>query len=115
MGPRAPRAGALGASQRRSDYLWGALFTLPSIILILVLKYWPLCLGVFNSLRQWSGTESYYVGLANFARLLQDPMIHQTFLNALRIALTLPLWILLPMVVAFLVYQRTPGWRFFRG
>ena len=111
---RARPAHTLGASQRRSDYRWGALFIIPSIALILVFKYWPLCLGIFNSLRQWSGMESHYVGLANFAKLLQDPMVHQTFLNALRIALTLPLWVFLPMVVAFLVYQRTPGWRFFR-
>lgn len=101
-------------SQRRSDYLWGALFVVPSLLLIFALKYYPLVLGVLNSLRQWSGTESRYVGLANFARLLGDPMVHQTFLNALKIAVTLPIWIFLPMVVSFLVYQRTPGWQFFR-
>lgn len=101
-------------SQRRGDYLWGALFIVPSLLLILALKYYPLVLGVLNSLRQWSGTESRYVGLANFARLLGDPMVHQTFLNALKIAVTLPIWIFLPMVVSFLVYQRTPGWQFFR-
>jgi ABC-type sugar transport system permease subunit len=105
---------SLRLTQRRGDYLWGALFTVPSIGLILVFKYWPLCLGIFNGLRQWAGTESRFVGLANYVRLLLDPMVHQTFLNALRIALTLPVWVVLPMVVAFLVYQRTPGWRFFR-
>jgi len=107
-------ARALGVSQRRSEYLWGALFTIPSIVLILVLKYWPLCLGIFNGLRKWTGTESHYVGLANYARMLGDPMVQETFVNALKIAVTLPLWIVLPMVVAFLVYQRTPGWQFFR-
>ena len=101
-------------SQRRSDYLWGALFVIPSILLILALKYYPLVLGVLNSLRQWTGTESHYVGLANFARMLGDTMVRQTFTNALKIALTLPIWIFLPMVVSFLVYQRTPGWQFFR-
>ena len=101
-------------SQRRGDYLWGALFVIPSLLLILALKYYPLVLGVLNSLRQWTGTESHYVGLANFARMLGDPMVHQTFLNALKIAVTLPIWIFLPMVVSFLVYQRTPGWQFFR-
>jgi raffinose/stachyose/melibiose transport system permease protein len=111
---RVRRMGTLRASQRRSDYLWGALFIVPSITLILVLKYWPLCLGIFNSLRIWSGMESHFVGLANYARLINDPMVQQTFLNAMRIALTLPVWIVLPMVVAFLVYQRTPGWKFFQ-
>lgn len=108
------RAGTLGVSRRRSEYLWGALFVVPSVVLILAFKYWPLCFGIFNSLRQWKGTEAHFVGLANFARMLGDPMVHQTFLNAVKIALTLPVWILLPMVVAFLVYQRTPGWQFFR-
>ena len=106
--------GTTMGSQRRSDYLWGALFVIPSILLILALKYYPLVLGVLNSLRQWTGTESHYVGLANFARMLGDTMVRQTFTNALKIALTLPIWIFLPMVVSFLVYQRTPGWQFFR-
>jgi raffinose/stachyose/melibiose transport system permease protein len=101
-------------SQRRSDYLWGALFVVPALLLIVALKYYPLVLGVFNSLRQWKGTESHYVGLANFARMLGDPMVGETFANALKIAVTLPIWIFLPMVVSFLVYQRTPGWQFFR-
>ena len=81
---------------------------------MLVFKYWPLGFGIFNSLRAWTGMESHYVGLANYVRLLRDPMVHETFLNAVKIALTLPVWILLPMVVAFLVYHRTPAWRFFR-
>lgn len=112
--PAARRGRALGVSQRRSEYLWGALFIVPSILLVLAFKYYPLCLGVFNSLRQWRGTESHFVGLANFARMLGDPMVGETFVNASKIAATLPIWIFLPMVVAFLVYQRTPGWRFFR-
>jgi len=101
-------------SQRRADYLWGALFVVPSVLLILALKYYPLVLGVFNSLRKWTGMESHYVGFANFARMLGDIMVRETFANALKIAVTLPIWIILPMVVSFLVYQRTPGWQFFR-
>jgi raffinose/stachyose/melibiose transport system permease protein len=104
----------LMVSQRRSDYMWGALFVIPSVVLILALKYFPLFLGIFNSLQEWKGSEPHWVGLANYGRMLADPMAQQTFLNALKIALTLPVWILLPMVVAFLVYQRTPGWQFFR-
>lgn len=111
---QAPLAGTLRLSQRRSDYLWGALFILPGLALILALKFYPLGLGIFSSLREWTGSESHFVGLANYARMLRDPMVHESFYNALRIALTLPIWILLPMAVAFLVYQRTFGWRFFR-
>ena len=103
-----------GGARRRSEYLWGALFVVPSIGLLLALKYYPLVLGIFNGFREWAGTQSHFVGLANYVRLLRDPMVHETFLNALKIALTLPVWIVLPMVVSFLVYQRTPGWRFFR-
>jgi ABC-type sugar transport system permease subunit len=110
----ARKPGTLRVSRRRSDYLWGALFIVPSVVLILAFKYWPLCFGIFNSLRAWAGTEPHFVGLANYARMLGDPMVHQTFLNALKIALTLPVWVLLPMIVAFLVYQRTPGWQAFR-
>ena len=108
------RAASTQVSQRRADYLWGALFIFPSLILILALKYFPLVLGFFNSLREWTGPESHFVGLKNYARMLTDSMVHQTFLNAVKIALTLPVWVVLPMVVAFLVYQRTPGWRVFR-
>jgi ABC-type sugar transport system permease subunit len=87
----------------------------PSLGLIFALKLYPLARGIFNSLHEWRGAmEPQYVGLGNYQRMLGDPMVHETFLNALKIAVTLPLWVMLPMVVAFLVFQRTPGWQFFR-
>jgi len=72
--------------------------------------------GCYDSLLSWDGTTLVgYVGLANYERMLHDEALHETFTNAFKVVLTLPVWVLLPLILAFLIFQRTPGWGFFRA
>ena len=58
--------------------------------------------------------DATFIGLRNFEFLLQDP----TFLNALRnnlfFALSVPVQLVVPLVLAFLIHERVPGWRVYR-
>ena len=47
--------------------------------------------------------------------MIKDPAFVASMINALKVLLTLPIWVGLPLVLAFLIFQRTPGWRFFRA
>jgi ABC-type sugar transport system permease subunit len=47
--------------------------------------------------------------------MLDDPAFTASMLNAVKVLVTLPLWILVPFVLAFLIFLKTPGWRFFRS
>ncbi len=102
---------------RRRDRLWGWLFVLPALLLALPFKIFPLVRGIYESFRHWDGATavSHDVGLANYQRMLTDRTVQATFGNALKVLLSLPVWVLLPLVLAFLIFQRTPGWRFYRA
>jgi raffinose/stachyose/melibiose transport system permease protein len=109
-------AGKPGSRLRNRDVLWGILFVLPALLLAIPFKIFPLLRGLYESTLTWNGTTLVgFVGLANYQRLLEDKTLQAAFLNAFKILLTLPIWVLLPMVLAFLIFQRTPGWSFFRA
>ena len=106
---------ALGR-QRRRDALTGVLLVLPAIVLALSFKIAPLIRGVYSSfLVSQFGEAGRWAGLANYLRLAADPKVQNAFFNAAKIVLTLPVWVVLPLIVALLIFQRTPGWTFFRA
>lgn len=123
--PRAvPAARAPGRTNRRGSLLrprsnryWVPVFILPAVLLAVLFKFLPLGLGIYQSTREWVGvgSESVGVGLDNYRRLFEDPMTRAAFRNAVVVVLTLPIWVLFPLVLAFLIHQRSPGWRFFRS
>ena len=102
--------------RRRHDNAVGALFVLPAIVLAVLFKVIPLIRGLvlsFYSLQ--SGEAAQYVGVGNYVKMVESSTVQQTFLNAAKIVLTLPVWVVIPLVLALLIYQRTPGWRAFRA
>lgn len=101
---------------RRKEVLVGALFVLPGIALAIGFKLIPLIRGFILSLMETRGfADPEFVGLANYERMLSDPGVIKAFQNAIVVVLTLPIWVLLPLVLAVLIFQKSPGWKFFRG
>lgn len=102
--------------RRGREGITAVLFVLPGLALAIVFKLIPLVDGVTLSLQSSQGfTTTTFVGLDNYARMLTDPTVQESFRNAVLVVLTLPVWILLPLVLAVLIHQKTPGWRVFRG
>jgi ABC-type sugar transport system permease subunit len=71
---------------------------------------------LYHSFTRWDGiTPSQWVGLHNFRLLVHDP----EFLHALRnngiFALSVPVQMVLPLLVAYAIHRGVPGWRFFRA
>lgn len=101
---------------RRRELLVGAAFVLPGLLLAFGFKLIPLVRGFMLSLMETRGfADPEFVGFANYERMLGDPVVLKAFQNAIVVVLTLPIWILLPLVLAVLIFQKSPGWRFFRG
>lgn len=105
------------ARPRGEPIQWsGYLCFAPAIILIAVFKLYPLASGVFYSFTNWRGSPNWqFTGIANYARMLKDPAFLASMSNAVKVLITLPLWVLIPFILAFLIFQETPGWRFFRA
>ena len=72
-------------------------FVLPSIALIALFQYYPALSGITHSFYRWNGADTHeYVGLQNYAALLNDP----EFWHSFRIALILGFWNILKMIPA---------------
>jgi ABC-type sugar transport system permease subunit len=100
--------------KRESWTVW--LFVIPGVLLAVVFKIFPLFRGLYDSLFHFKGGwDPTFVGLENFQRMIGDPAVRTAFLNAIKVMVTLPVWIIVPLILAFLIFQRTPGWSFFRA
>jgi ABC-type sugar transport system permease subunit len=108
--PRRP-AGRLGRAERRA----GLLFVLPAVVLYVLLLALPIAQTFYYSLTRWNGINSTFIGLANYERLFSDPAFFRVLENNLILLLSIPIAILIPLGVAFLLNEHVLGWRFFRS
>jgi ABC-type sugar transport system permease subunit len=109
----APRL--LGGRLKRSQRRAGLLFILPLVVLELLLLVLPIAQTVFYSFTDWNGLTSKWIGLQNYQRLFSDTTFWRVVLNNLLLLLSIPLAILIPLGVAFLLNEKVRGWRFFRS
>jgi ABC-type sugar transport system permease subunit len=87
----------------------------PTLVVLVLLRLAPILDAVRLAFTEWDGFSSpRWIGLANFERQLHDERLHASLLNNFKILVALPVWIFLPYVVAFVLYRKPPGWRFFR-
>jgi ABC-type sugar transport system permease subunit len=116
--PAAPAAGRRGSGMarlRRSQRRAGILFVLPVIVLELALVALPVAQAFYYSLTNWDGITSTWVGLGNYQRLFGDPTFWQIMGNNFLLLASIPVAILIPLLVAYLLNERVTGWRFFRS
>lgn len=95
----------------------GVLLALPAILLILVFKIYPLMNGVLLSLTsspQGVGTKEF-VGLQNYIRLFSDKIFLNSLVNIGKAVLVIPLFVVVPLLIAFIIHKRCWGWSFFRA
>lgn len=101
---------------RRRELFIGALFILPGIALAVGFKLIPLIRGFGLSLMETRGfADPEFIGFGNYERMINDPVVIKAFINAILVVLTLPIWVLVPLVLAVLIFQQSPGWKFFRA
>jgi multiple sugar transport system permease protein len=92
------------------------LFVVPALGLFLVFRLLPLMGGSIFSFTEWNGiTEPRWIGLGNYFELLSDPVFRDTMLNTVRVMITLPIWVGLPLLLAILIHLGVPGARFYRA
>jgi ABC-type sugar transport system permease subunit len=91
------------------------LLLLPALALLIWLMAYPAGDAFRLSLTNWDGFSSpQSVGLQNFSDLLHDKQFKESVLHNLAIVAAMPIWIGLPYALAWGLYTKIPGWRFFR-
>jgi multiple sugar transport system permease protein len=106
-----PQPGRLRRAQRRA----GIAFALPVIVLELLLLAIPIAQAAYFSFTRWDGITSTWIGPANYQRLFSDPTFWRVVENNLLLLASVPFAILIPLLVAYLLNEHVPGWRFFRS
>ncbi len=91
------------------------LLVAPAVLILVVLRLYPLVLGVNFSFTGDGERDGTAVGLDNYATLFSDPL----FLGALRnvglLVLLLPVAVAIPGLLATFIHLRVPGHRVYRG
>lgn len=98
------------------DRLWGIIYVLPALALVLAFIAYPLASVVYHAFTEWDGIEPpQWIGFENFSNLIDDPVFRTSLRNNALFALSVPIQVVVPMVLAWLIHERIPGWRFFRS
>jgi multiple sugar transport system permease protein len=111
LAPRARRR-----RPRSPTWLWGFAYAAPAVALVGIFVAYPFGSILFHAFTRWDGlTPSQWVGLHNFRVLLHDPLFLRALRNNAIFALTVPVQMVVPLLVAYVIHRRVPGWRFFRA
>jgi ABC-type sugar transport system permease subunit len=100
---------------RRSERRAGILFVIPAVVLYALLLALPILQTFYYSLTRWNGIKATFIGLDNYERLFADPTFWRVVMNNVILLAAIPLAILIPLAVAFLLNEHVFGWRFFRS
>jgi len=106
-----PRGRRVSSEQRRN--LTGWAFLLPGALLIALMSFYPMVAAFVMSLRQGRGTRFRWADplWANYARLAQDSIFHQTLVTTLLyLVVQVPIMLTLALLLATLL--NNPNLRF---
>ncbi|GIG90588.1 sugar ABC transporter permease [Plantactinospora endophytica] len=119
--------GAAGAATRRgvarsrrgrgmrSERLAPYVLLAPAVLIIVLLRLYPLLLGVNFSFTGDGERNGVAVGLDNYLELLRDPLFRTALGNVGLLVLLLPVAVAIPGLLATFIYLRVPGHRLYRS
>lgn len=104
--------------QSRSEFIWGWIFILPTMIGLIILNIIPIFHTIYQSFFKTGafGRGNVFVGLDNYERLLADDKVWQAFINTIKYAIIeVPLSIIIAIVIAVLLNKKIRGRSAFRA
>ncbi|MGW9586289.1 carbohydrate ABC transporter permease [Microbacterium sp. NPDC055455] len=109
-----PRRRGLRANGRRALTAW--LFLTPALLVLLAFTLYPMAQAVYLSLTDYNLIRAAeWVGLANYAELLQDPAFWNAFGNTVLYALVVtPVTVVLALLFALMLNRSFTGRAFAR-
>lgn len=100
-----------------SRYGAGYLFVLPTVILYVTFVLYPFLFSLYYSLTKWDGAQPVkeFVGLANYARLLQDRLVWLSLSHNVAWMIGMAfIPVGFGLFLAVLLWDRPPGFLLFR-
>jgi multiple sugar transport system permease protein len=87
----------------------------PAVLIIVVMRLYPLLLGVNFSFTGDGERNGLAVGLDNYLELFRDPLFRTALGNVGLLVLLLPVAVAIPGLLATFIYLRVPGHRVYRA
>lgn len=94
------------------ESITAGLLILPAFAILIVFKAYPFALGLIDSFQRKGGG---FAGLGNYAKMLTDNVWLEALGNSVKGLLLLPVFILVPLVIAFALFTAIRGWRAYRA
>ncbi|MEU7777860.1 carbohydrate ABC transporter permease [Micromonospora parva] len=110
-GVRQRRARGGPGAERYAPYILVA----PAVLIIVLLRLYPLILGVNFSFTGDGAQNGTAVGFGNYRELFADPLFRTALSNVGLLVLLLPVAVAIPGLLATFIYLRVPGHRFYRS
>lgn len=102
-------------SQRVRTAVWAFALLAPSLALFGVFRVYSLGTAIYLSFTTWDGFSSpEWVGTANFRHLYHDQLFIDSLSHSLVMLLAVPVWVVVPFLIASFLADSTGSQRFFR-
>jgi ABC-type sugar transport system permease subunit len=96
--------------------VWGLLYAAPAVALVAIFVVYPFGSILYHAFTRWDGiAPAQWVGLHNFRLIVDDPLFRLSLRNNAIFALAVPVQMVVPLLAAYGIHRRVPGWRFFRA
>ena len=102
----------MGSSRERSEFLWGWLFILPTMVGLIILNLIPIFQTIYQSFFKTGdfGRGNIFVGLDNYVKVFGDKEVWQALINTLKYAIVeVPFSIAIALVLAVLLNRKMRG------
>ena len=102
---------ALTRERGRSGILFGA----PALIFVILFLGIPILQALYYSMTKWNGLSATWIGPNTFINELKNPIFWRVMQNNALLLVAVPVAILIPMGIAYLLNEKVAGWKFFRS
>lgn len=103
---------AMKTSREKSEFLWGWLFILPTVIGLLVLNIIPIFQTIYQSFFKTGdfGKGNIFIGAENYTKVFSDSEVWQSLINTFKYAIVeVPFSIVIALVLAVLLNRKMKG------
>ncbi len=91
------------------------LFGIPALLFVFFLLGIPILQSIYYSMTKWNGLSTHWIGPSTYVKEFSNPLFWRVMQNNALLLFSVPIAIVIPMGIAFLLNEHVYGWRFFRS
>ena len=91
------------------------IFGIPALLFVFFLLGLPILQSIYYSMTKWNGLSTHWIGPSTYIKEFSNPIFWRVMQNNALLLFSVPIAIVIPMGIAFLLNEHVFGWRFFRS